>query len=170
MAIFKNKIFVAFVILVVLAGAWVYGGNYKSGEGDTPPALALPETSAQGVSGANRGESRLELDKYKTEPVPEGKPAPAEPQDTPAGDGSFTVTLSVRCDTLLDNLDMLDKEKHELVPADGIIYPATEVTAYDGESVFNVFQREMKRAGVHMSFRSTPIYNSAYILDVNNLH
>ena len=109
-------------------------------------------------------------DKYLTDPVPEGKPLPVEPQNMAAGDESFTVTISVRCDTILSNMNLLNKEKYELVPDDGIIFPDTEVTAYEGESVFNVFQREMKRAKIHMSFRNTPIYNSAYILDVNNLY
>ena len=64
----------------------------------------------------------------------------------------------------------LDKEKVELVPEDGVIFPATKVTFYEGESVFNVLQREMKKAKILMEFRSTPIYNSAYIMGINNLY
>jgi len=106
----------------------------------------------------------------QTAPASGGEQAPVEPQDAVADDGSFTVTLTVRCDTLLSNLDMLDREKHELVPADGVIFATTTVTAYEGESVFNVLQREMRRARIHMEFRNTPIYNSAYILGINNLY
>ena len=109
-------------------------------------------------------------DKYQTAPVPDGKPLPVEPEDMVVGDGSFTVTLSVRCDTLLDNMDRLDKEKHELVPEDGVIFAAQAVTVYEGESVFNVLQREMRRAKIHMEFVNTPIYNSAYIEGINNLY
>jgi len=64
----------------------------------------------------------------------------------------------------------LDKEKVELVPEDGMIFPATEVTFYEGESVFNVLQREMKKARIHMEFSSVPIYNSVYIEGINNLY
>ena len=109
-------------------------------------------------------------DKYRTDPVPEGRPVPVEPQDVSVGDGSFTVTLSVRCDKLLNNMKLLDKEKWELVPEGGVIYPLTEVTAYEGESVFNVLHRAMKQARIHMTFRNTPIYNSAYIEAINNLY
>ena len=109
-------------------------------------------------------------DRYQTTPAPEGRPVPVEPQDVIVGDGSFTVTLSVRCDNILDNMILLDREKHELVPDDGVIFPVTVVTAYEGESVFNVLQREMRRAGIHMTFRNTPIYNSAYITAINNLN
>ena len=109
-------------------------------------------------------------DKFLTAPVPDGKPAPVEPQDATLGDGEFTITMSVRCDTILNNMNLLDKEKHELVPDDGVIFPATVVTVYEGESVFNVLQREMKRALIHMEFMNTPIYNSAYIEGINNLY
>lgn len=109
-------------------------------------------------------------DKYLTDPVPEGKPVPVEPQQAVIGTGALTCTLSVRCDTILNNIKWLDPEKVELVPPDGVIFPAKTVAFYEGESVFNVLQREMKRSKIHMEFENTPIYNSAYIEGVNNLY
>lgn len=109
-------------------------------------------------------------DKFMTDPVPEGKPVPVEPQNAEISDVEYKCTISVRCDTILDNIDWLDPEKVELVPEDGVILPATQVTFYDGESVFNVLQREMKKAKIHMEFENTPIYNSAYIEGINNLY
>lgn len=109
-------------------------------------------------------------DKYLTDPVPEGKPIPVEPQDAVISDKAMTCTLSVRCDTILDNIDWLDPEKVELVPEDGAIFPATKVTFYEGESVFNVLHREMKKNKIHMEFQNTPMYNSAYIEGINNLY
>ena len=102
-------------------------------------------------------------DRYLTDPVPEGKPLPVEPQDVEFSDVTYTCTLSVRCDTILDNMDWLDPEKVELVPEDGVIFPAREMS-------FNVRQREMRKAGIHMEFVDTPIYNSAYIEGINNLY
>lgn len=109
-------------------------------------------------------------DRYLTDPVPEGKPVPVEPQDAEICDTAHTCTLSVSCATILDNMDWLDPEKVELVPEDGVIFPATTVTFYEGESVFNVLQREMKKAKIHMEFENTPIYNSAYIEGIHNLY
>ncbi len=109
-------------------------------------------------------------DKYHTDPVPEGRPVPVEPQDAAIKDTAYTCTLSVRCDTILDNIKYLDKEKVELVPEDGVIFKATKVTFYEGESVFNVLRREMKKNKIHMEFEDTPIYNSAYIEGINNLY
>ena len=109
-------------------------------------------------------------DKYLTDPVPEGKPLPVEPQDAVISDTAYTCTLSVRCDTILAHLDWLDSEKVELVPEDGVIFPATEVTFYGGESVLDVLLREMKNNSIHMEYVNTPIYNSAYIEGINNLY
>jgi hypothetical protein len=109
-------------------------------------------------------------DQYSTNPVPEGKPAPIEPEDAVITDVAMTCTLSVRCDTILDNMDWLEAEKTELVPADGVIFPATQVTFYEGESVFNVLLREMKKAGIHMEYVNVPMYNSAYIEGIHNLY
>lgn len=109
-------------------------------------------------------------DKYLTDPVPEGKPIPVEPQNAAITDVERTCTLSVRCDAILENIDWLDPEKVELVPEDGVIFAAKTVTFYEGESVFNVLQREMKKAKIHMEFMNTPMYNSVYIEGINNLY
>jgi len=82
----------------------------------------------------------------------------------------FTCILSVRCDKILENMNMLDKEKHELVPDDGVIFPETEVAFYEGESVFDVLQRTMKQNKIHFEFAQMPVYNSAYIKAINNLY
>jgi len=90
--------------------------------------------------------------------------------DPTAEENYFTVALIVRADILLDNMHLLDREKHELVPADGVIFPEATVKAFEGESVFDVLRREMRQAGIHMAFRITPILNSAYIEAINNLY
>ncbi len=109
-------------------------------------------------------------DKYLTDPVPEGKPVPIEPQNAVITDKELICTLLVRCDTILDNIEWLDPEKVELVPEDGVIFPRQDVTFFDGESVFNLLLREMKKNKIHMEFVNTPIYNSVYIEGINNLY
>lgn len=95
----------------------------------------------------------------------------AEPEDMLAGDDdSFTITLSVSVHTLLYNMHLLNQDSHELVPPDGWILPPTEVVAYEGESVFNILQREMRRNSIHMVSRWVPFYNSAYVEAINNIY
>lgn len=121
-----------------------------------------PTSEADNVTG--------ETDKYLTDPIPEGKPSPIEPENAVITDTELTCTLSVRCDTILKNMEKLDKEKAELVPTDGVIYAEKEVIFYEGESVFNLLLREMKQNKIHMEFVNTPIYNSAYIEGIANLY
>lgn len=85
-------------------------------------------------------------------------------------DKEMTCTLSVRCDTVLDNMAWLDKSKAGIIPADGIIFEEQTVSFYEGESVFNLLKREMKKNKIHMEFVNTPVYNSAYIEGIANLY
>ena len=117
-----------------------------------------------------RPEPKTEENTYKTEPVSECKPVPIEPENAVISDKELTCTLSVRCDTILENIELFDNEKLELVPKDGIIYAQQTVTFYEGESVFNLLVREMKRNKIHLEFENTPIYNSAYIEAIANLY
>ena len=112
-----------------------------------------------------------EKDKYLTDPVPEGKPKPVEPEDTEVNKTkSYTCTFSIECSTILNNLDMLDPDKLEMVPSGGVILAKTTVTFYEGESVFDVLQRICKEKGIHMEAEWTPIYNSAYVEGIHNLY
>lgn len=109
-------------------------------------------------------------DAYRTQPVPEGRPVPVEPQQAVLSDQKGTCTLSVRCDALFAHMDWLDQAKRELIPKDGVILPTQTVPFYQGESVFNLLQRELKRANIHLEFTRPPLYNSAYIEGIHNLY
>ena len=158
--------------------------NSKDGHLSADEKLALAKELANGMSseGVEEGDEEYSKsqgmvidqetgkDKYLTDPVPEGKPIPVEPEFVEITDKELKCILSVRCDTILDNIDWLDKEKVELVPVDGVIYARQEVVFYEGESVFNLLLREMKKNKIHMEFSNTPMYNSAYIEGINNLY
>ncbi|MDD6483646.1 MAG: DUF4430 domain-containing protein [Clostridiales bacterium] len=127
------------------------------------------EKGAQSVW-ENNSDYSGEKDEYRTDPVPEGMPVPVEPEETVISDKELTCTMSIRCDTILKNLPWLNKAKADIVPPDGVIYAEQTVTFYEGESVFNVLVREMKRNKIHLEFENTPIYNSAYIEGIANLY
>lgn len=123
------------------------------------PKLVIKETSTD-----------EEKDQYLTDPIPEGKPKPVEPQEAKINDRELTCTLSISCSTILDNMEDLDPEKVELIPEDGVIFAAKEVVFKEGESVFDVLKRETKENKIHMEFEDTPMYNSAYIEGIHNLY
>ena len=147
---------------------------------EEPPA-ELPEFQTPAEMGAGATGEYEEIngmmidtgtgkDKYLTDPVPEGRPAPVEPEDAEVSDAEYTCTLSISCATILDNMELCNKEKRELVPEDGWILKPMTVTFYEGESVFNILQRTCKQQKIHMEFENTPVYNSAYIEGINNLY
>lgn len=110
-------------------------------------------------------------DKYETDPIPEGKPMPVEPENQEIKkEITHTCTFSIECSTILNNLGDLDPDKRELVPTDGVILPPTKVTFYEGESVYDVLMRLCKEKGIHMEASWTPIYNSAYVEGIHNLY
>lgn len=105
-------------------------------------------------------------DEYKTEAVPEGKPTPKEPENADITNTQLTCTLSVRCDNAVGKTS----SKALVIPEDGVVFEEQEVVFYEGESVFNVLVREMKKNKIHLEFVNTPIYNSAYIEGISNLY
>lgn len=95
---------------------------------------------------------------------------PKDPADVKIGDAEYTCTFSISCATILDNMDLCNKEKRELVPENGWILEPVTVTFYEGESVFNVLQRTCMQQKIHLEFVDTPVYNSAYIEGINNIY
>lgn len=146
------------------------------GADDAPDSGSQPDDISESVPDDENGDTFVidpatGMDRYNTEPVPEGKPLPVEWQDMQVnGDAEMSCTLSVTCNTILDNLDNLNPEKSELIPEDGVIFAAQQVTFYEGETVFNVLLREMKKNKIHMEFVMTPLYNSNYIEGIGNLY
>ncbi|MCI7473186.1 MAG: DUF4430 domain-containing protein [Clostridiales bacterium] len=141
-----------------------------------PKQTAVPSASKQPEQPQSTDQPEMVIgpetgkDQYLTDPVPEGKPLPVEPQEVTIGTTAYSCTISISCATILDNLDLCDPEKKELVPEDGWILEPVTVTFYEGESVFNVLQRTCKQKKIHMEFEDTPMYNSAYIEGIHNLY
>ncbi len=179
---YKNKIIAGIIIAIALALAF-WGSGSPSTQERTPPqkeALNVNQSSTPSTEDeATENEPQITQppaeesagkDKYMTEPVPEEKPLPKEAQEADISNKEYTCTLSVRCDTILKNPALLDEEKADIVPGDGVIFPQKSVIFYEGENVFDLLLREMKKNKIHMEFVNTPIYNSAYIEGIANLY
>lgn len=114
--------------------------------------------------------SSQETDTEKETQSQQERPAPVD-DNKPADKTKVNYcTLSVDCLTILDNMDKLKEEKLSVLPKDGIIYKERKVIFYEGETVFDVLNREMKKNRIHMEFENTPMYNSNYIEGIGNLY
>ena len=107
---------------------------------------------------------------------PNGQTQPSatpKPVDTPAPTEApeiYTCTISIRCDTILDNMENLVEGKAQYVPANGVILATSSVQYYDGETVFEVLKRACSAAGIQIEYSWTPMYNSYYIEGINHLY
>ncbi|MGI5936044.1 MAG: DUF4430 domain-containing protein [Oscillospiraceae bacterium] len=99
-------------------------------------------------------------------PSPSPSPTP-EPSPEPE---KLTCTLSVRCDTVLANMDMLASGKEDIIPENGYFLYLTDVEFSEGDTVFDVLKRELQSRKLHLAFTTTPGTGSVYIDGLFNLY
>ena len=80
-----------------------------------------------------------------------------------------TVTISIRCDTAVNNGMHLESKWTGIVPASGSIIPATTVEIEDGMTVFDVLAYVCNKFKVHMSYRGGT-GSGCYVDGINNLY
>ena len=77
----------------------------KSSSGAAGYLSAVTESSGRVYSDGG------EKDKYLTDPIPEGKPKPVEPENQEVNTAkTYTCTFSIECSTILNNLNQLDPD------------------------------------------------------------
>lgn len=79
-------------------------------------------------------------------------------------------TITIVCDTILDNLDNLEAGKAPYVPKDAVILPMTTVSFAEGDTVFQVLQKVCAAADIQIEYSWTPLYDSYYIEGINHLY
>ena len=87
---------------------------------------------------------------------------------------SETVTISIRCDTVLSNLDDLDPalKQGDYIPSDGVILPPTEYVLRSGDTVFDILDRAVRYNKIQMEYQGSDenSYGSVYIRGINYLY
>ncbi len=90
-------------------------------------------------------------------------------QAEPAAEAG-SLSLSIRCDTLLDKADTLPAEKQSLLPEDGILYENTSAVILEGDSIFDVLQRELRTAGIPLDAKQDKSRESVYVEGIGNVY
>lgn len=87
---------------------------------------------------------------------------------------SQTVTISIRCDTILDNYDDLDPslKSDEFVPSDGIILKPTEYVLRPEDTVFDILDRAVRYNKIQMEYQGADknSYGSIYVQGIHYLY
>ena len=80
-----------------------------------------------------------------------------------------TVTITIRCDTAVNNGMHLEGKWAGIVPASGVILPVTTVEIEDGQTVFDVLAYVCSKYKIHMSYRGGTS-SGCYVDGINNLY
>ena len=87
---------------------------------------------------------------------------------------SETVTISIRCDTVLRNYEELDPalRSEEFVPPDGVILPPTEYVLRPGDTVFDILDRAVRYNRIQMEYQGADenSFGSVYIRGLHYLY
>ena len=87
---------------------------------------------------------------------------------------SRTVSLSIRCDTVLANWNLLDKSLQTggYIPADGVILPKTEYVLREGDTVFTLLQRAVRYNKIQFEYQSNPLQgrSGTYVKGIRYLY
>lgn len=162
----RNKIIFGAIIALILTLAFLWDGN--------TPSQPKVETEAPRIIAEEKPEDSkgfvepTEPEKQETETPDVNNTEKQEPVNIE--ENNTVCSLTVRCDTVLDNLHNLKPEKQGIIPDNGIIYENSAAVFYEGETVFNVLSRELKKNKIHFEYEKTPMYNSVYIEGIGNLY
>jgi len=185
----KTKIIVCAIVLITLICTFFMGDD-RTSDATKETDISRSETSAlnsdeeisayeealetalpKQTDEPDKTEELRDEDKQKTdENSDETKQPYKETTKKEEKDAGLTCTVSVRCDTILNNMAVLSPEKREIIPTDGVILSERTVSFNDGESAFDVLKREMINNNIHLEFVNTPIYDSAYIEGIANIY
>ena len=143
-----------------------------------PAGTTAPTESTDATAAPSETTETTRQPETNTDPVPAETTVPSttapttapttEPTTEPIS-AALHCVLTIRCDTILSNMENLDPGKAEFVPDDGwILYAEMEFT--DGETVFDVLKRACANYGIQIEYSWTPMYNSYYVEGINNLY
>ena len=110
-----------------------------------------------------REEASLFGSEYKITAIPDNRLV------TDAGTENL-CTITIRCDTILNNADKLDPAKAPYVPENGEILPVITAEFTPGETVFDVLKRICDAADLQIEYSWTPLYDSYYVEGINHLY
>lgn len=87
---------------------------------------------------------------------------------------SATVTLSIECKTVLENLSVLDPalKAGDFVPEDGVILPCTRYVLRPGNTVYDILSRAVRYNKIQMEYQGADknSFSSVYIKGINYLY
>ena len=127
-------------------------------------AIAIAESEESGASSATGSEGSAGSGSGSSSGGSDGDAA-----DTASG-GVSTCTISIRCSSILNNMDKLKSGKNRYVPSNGVILATSAVEFRDGETAYDVTKRACSATGIQIEASYSPVYGSYYVEGINHLY
>ncbi len=121
----------------------------------------------------DKTEDELTIKTPEDEVVFEDTTESAEEYDvyTEAEDNNSSIcSLMVICEDVLNNIDKLKKSKRATIPENGIFVNEENIEIKEGESVFDILYRTLRKNKVQFDYTNSPVNNSVYIKGIGNLY
>ena len=128
---------------------------------DTTPEEEVTNTAPN--SGGKKDDSKKNDQKAEDNNTP--APTPEQKPDSKKN----TVTITIRCDTAVNNGMHLESKWAGIVPVSGVILPVTTVEFDDGDKVFDILSYVCDKYKIHMSYRGGTD-SGCYVEGINNLY
>lgn len=140
-------------------------GN-KGGKADqSTPTTPEEDASNTAAPTSNGKKDDSKKNDQKTEDNNTPAPTPEQKPDSKKN----TVTITIRCDTAVNNGMHLESKWAGIVPASGVILPVTTVEIEEGDTVFDVLSYVCDKYKIHMSYRGGTS-SGCYVEGINNLY
>ena len=135
-------------------------GNFQGGGSGNQSANSGQQTSDNSGQNTNTGQNGIAGNSSGSNQSGSG--------NQNQGSGK-TVTITIRCDTAVNNGMHLESKWAGIVPASGCILPVTTVEIEDGQTVFDVLAYVCSKYKIHMSYRGGTS-SGCYVDGINNLY
>ncbi len=159
------KFLLGVVISILLIGFWLWGYHQPQSQTDTQQAeesaVILAEQPAE-----TEIPLREETGQTPAPVVPTQTPVPTEEAEEPQ---VLLCNLSVLCDDVFRHLEDLKEGKQDLIPPGGVFFKGQNIAFSEGESVYDVLDRELKKKNISLQAVKNPIYKSVYIKGIGGL-
>lgn len=138
--------------------------------GTTPPVTTDPPVTQPPVTDPPATQPPVTDPPVTQPPVTDPPVTESTETNPPATEYDGYCTITIRCDTVLDNWDKLNPAKAGYVPSNGVILPTVTVGFKNGETVFDVLSRACDAYNIQLEYSWTPLYGSYYIEGINHLY
>ena len=154
----SNILICVLAIVAIGCGIMAAGtiGGWFGGDEAATEEIAKTQVSEEAAGGH-----------HDAEPGEEAEEHAVVKDEKNTGGSNGTCTITIKCSSVLKNMDKLSSGKAKYVPSNGIILSTSTIEFKEGENVYDILKRACSAAGIPMSARNSSM--GIYVEGINGL-